>query len=115
VDTRQLALTMQSSEQAIKNQLLHDALHRGGYSTVCIVEAIWAAHLRHAIFEAESLLELRRRYSAGRLEEAAARAIFYGQGTARSVQRILRCGSDRLPINGECDIWGNPLTRLTPA
>ena len=28
---------------------------------------------------------------------------------------ILRCGSDRLPMNGECDIWGNPLTRLTPA
>ncbi len=75
---------MQSSEQAIKNQLLHDALHRGGYSTVCIVEAIWATHLRQAIFEAESLLELGRCYSAGRLDQAAARAIFYGQGTVKA-------------------------------
>jgi len=115
VDTRQLALTMQCSEQAIKNQLLHDAFRRGGYSTVCIVEAVWATHLRQAIFEAESFLSLATRYSAPRLEQAAARAIFYGQGTTRSVQRILRCRSDRLPLNSEHDTWGNPLTRLTPA
>jgi hypothetical protein len=40
MNTKQLSLTMQSSEQAIKNQLLHRALSHGGYSSVCIVEAI---------------------------------------------------------------------------
>jgi len=39
MNTKKLALTMSSSEQAIKNQLLRDAHSRGGYSTVCIVEA----------------------------------------------------------------------------
>jgi hypothetical protein len=114
VNTQALAITMQCSEQAIKNQLLRDALRLGGYSSVCIVEAVWAAHLRNAITEAEAFLSLAQRYTAARLEQAATRAIFYGQGTTRTVRRILRSGSDRLPMDGECDVWGNRFGRVLP-
>jgi hypothetical protein len=107
VNTKKLAFTMCSSEQAIKNQLLHNAHSHGGYSTVCIVEAIWAAHLKDAIYEAQHFLSLARRFSAGRLEDAATRAIYYGQGTAQTVRKILRSGSDVFPLDLKFDIWGN--------
>lgn len=109
MNTKKLALTMSSSEQAIKTHLLHNAHSRGGYSTVCIVEAIWAAHLKDAIYEAQHFLSLARRFSAGRLEDAATRAIYYGQGTARTVREILRNGSDVFPLDTKMDIWGNRL------
>lgn len=112
MNTKKLALTMSCSEEAIKNELLRSAHSRGGYSSVCIVEAIWAAHLRDAIYEAQHFLCLAEHYSARRLEDAATRAIYYGRGTARSVRRILRCRSDRLPLNSESDIWGNPVTPI---
>jgi hypothetical protein len=112
MDTKRLALTMASSEEAIKNQLLRSAHSRGGYSSVCIVEAIWATHLRDAIYEAQHFLSLAQRYSARRLEDAATRAIYYGRGTARSVRKILRCGSDRLPLDSQRDIWGRPLNPI---
>lgn len=106
MNTKKLALTMSSSELAIKGQLLRDA-HRGGYSTVCIVEAIWAAHLKDAIDEAQHFLSLAQRVSPGRLEDAATRAIYYGQGTARTVRKILHRGSDVFPLDIKMDIWGN--------
>jgi len=108
MNTKKLALSMACSEQAIKNELLRRAHSRGGYSSLCIVEAIWAAHLKDAIYEAQHFLCLAQRYSPRRLEQAATRAIYYGRGTARSVRRILRCGSDRLPLNNESDVWGRP-------
>lgn len=107
MNTKKLALTMSSSEQAIKNQLLRNAHSRGGYSTVCIVEAIWAAHLKDAIYEAQHFLSLAQRVSPGRLEDAATRAIYYGQGTARTVRKILHRGSDVFPLDIKMDIWGN--------
>jgi len=109
MNTKKLAFTMSSSEQAIKSQLLRNAHSRGGYSTVCIVEAIWAAHLKDAIYEAQHFLSLAQRFSAGRLEDAATRAIYYGRGTARTVRRILRSGSDVFPLDMKMDIWGNRL------
>lgn len=107
MNTKKLALTMSSSEQAIKSQLLRDAHSHGGYSTVCIVEAIWATHLKDAIYEARHFLSLAQRLSAGRLEDAATRAIYYGQGTPRTVRKILRRGSDVFPLDTKIDIWGN--------
>jgi len=113
MNTKKFALTMASSEQAIKNELLHSALCCGGYSSVCIVEAIWATHLRDAICEAQYFLSLAQRYSNRRLEDAASRAIYYGRGSPRSVRRILRCGSDRLPLDSQRDIWGRLLTPIS--
>jgi hypothetical protein len=112
MNTKKLALTMSSSEQAIKGQLLRDAHSRGGYSTVCIVEAIWAAHLKDAIYEAQHFLSLAQHFSSGRLEDAATRAIYYGQGTARTVRKILHSGSDVFPLDTKMDIWGNCLDDL---
>ncbi len=116
MNTKRIALTMACSEQAIKNELLRNAHSRGGYSSVCIVEAIWAAHLKDAIYEAQHFLSLAQRYSALRLEDAATRAIYYGRGTPGSVRRILRCGADRLPLSSDRDAWGRPLApaRILP-
>jgi hypothetical protein len=101
-------LSIHSSEQALKTQMLHRAT-KCGTSTTAMVDKIWVNHFTHTVKHLQRFLSLAHRFSPQRLEAACRRALFYSVATDKVVQHILTKGYDRLPLSPYSTIEGQPV------
>lgn len=98
-------MAIESSEQAIRNRLLHRS-GLCGPSVIRFVDGLWSSYLLDGMSGCLRLLELSQRYSRARLEQACRRAMYYGHGNYRTVRRILQLGIEYLPQTPQTDVWG---------